>query len=221
MYSRLLRNSLIWVVVLVGVVAVVYTLMGQTGSSKLEVPLCQFVESVKQGQVSKVEIDRSTVNFQLTSNDQQLKTKLEKNTTVYEALNDNGVPPEDSRYPKTEIKSGGFPWGPILTTFLPLLLFGGLLFFIMRQAQGTNSQAMNFGKSRARMFTGTRPGVTFLAVAGVDEAKEELQEVGGFLKWPEKFVALGARIPRGVLLLGPPGTGQTLLAKAGSGEAGA
>ena len=220
MYGRLLRNSLIWVIVLVGVVAVVYTLMGQTGSDKQEVPLGQFVENVKQDQVSKVEISGSTVNYQLTNSEQQLKTKLEKGTTVYEVLKDNGVAPDDSRYPKIEIKGGGFPWGTILINAVPLFLFGGLLIFLMRQAQGTNSQALNFGKSRARMFTGTRPSVTFLDVAGVDEAKEELQEVVEFLKWPEKFVALGARIPRGVLLLGPPGTGKTLLAKAVSGEAG-
>ena len=220
MSGRLLRSSLIWVIVLVGVVAVVYTLMGQTGSSKQEVTLGDFVDAVKQGQVSKVDVDGNKVTYKLTNGDQQFKTKLEKGNTVYEVLKDNGVLPDDSRYPKIDIKGGGFPWSTILYTFLPLLLFGGLLLFIMRQAQGTNTQALNFGKSRARMFTGTRPSVSFLDVAGVDEAKEELQEVVEFLKWPEKFVALGARIPRGVLLLGPPGTGKTLLAKAVSGEAG-
>ena len=85
---------------------------------------------------------------------------------------------------------------------------------------GLNNQALNFGKSRARMFSGSRPTVTFLDVAGVDEAKEELKEVVEFLKYPEKFAALGARIPKGVLLVGPPGTGKTLLAKAVAGEAG-
>jgi cell division protease FtsH len=218
MYGRLLRNSLIWVIVLVGVVAVVYTLMGQTGSSKQEVTLTQFVEDVKQGRVSSIEVDGNKVTYKVTSGDQQFKTKLEKGDTVRQALEANGVTLEET--PKIEIKSGGFPWATILLNVVPLLLFGGLLLFLMRQAQGTNTQAMNFGKSRARMFTGTRPGVTFLDVAGVDEAKEELQEVVEFLKWPEKFVALGARIPRGVLLLGPPGTGKTLLAKAVSGEAG-
>jgi len=107
----------------------------------------------------------------------------------------------------------------ILGTFLPLLIFGGLLFFMLRQAQGSNNQAMSFGKSRARLFTGDKPTVTFQDVAGVEEAKEELQEVVEFLQEPEKFVALGARIPKGVLMVGPPGTGKTLMARAVAGEA--
>ena len=91
---------------------------------------------------------------------------------------------------------------------------------MMRQAQGTNNQALSFGKSRARMFLGNKTVVTFNDVAGVDEAKTELQEVVEFLKYPEKFNSLGARIPRGVLLVGPPGTGKTLMARAVAGEAG-
>ncbi len=96
----------------------------------------------------------------------------------------------------------------------------GFILFMMRQAQGTNNQAMSFGKSRARMFLGNKTVVTFNDVAGVDEAKMELQEVVEFLKYPEKFNSLGARIPRGVLLVGPPGTGKTLMARAVAGEAG-
>src|SRR6188768_3424297 len=110
--------------------------------------------------------------------------------------------------------------GLLLTAVLPLLIIGGFIFFMMRQAQGTNNQALSFGKSRARMFLGNKTVVTFADVAGVDEAKTELQEVVEFLKFPEKFNSLGARIPRGVLLVGPPGTGKTLLARAVAGEAG-
>src|SRR5450830_754389 len=108
----------------------------------------------------------------------------------------------------------------LVGALLPVLLIGGFLFFMMRQAQGTNNQALSFGKSRARMFLGNKTVVTFEDVAGVDEAKTDLQEVVEFLKYPEKFNTLGARIPRGVLLVGPPGTGKTLLARAVAGEAG-
>jgi cell division protease FtsH len=110
--------------------------------------------------------------------------------------------------------------GLLITALLPVLLIGGFIFFMMRQAQGTNNQAMSFGKSRARMCLGNKTVVTFNDVAGVDEAKQELTEVVEFLKYPEKFNSLGARIPRGVLLVGPPGTGKTLLARAVAGEAG-
>ncbi len=108
----------------------------------------------------------------------------------------------------------------LISALLPVLLIGAFFFFMMRQAQGTNNQAMSFGKSRARMFLGSKTVVTFADVAGVEEAKQELTEVVEFLKYPEKFNALGARIPRGVLLVGPPGTGKTLLARAVAGEAG-
>ena len=114
-------------------------------------------------------------------------------------------------------------WVGVLTALgyiLPFLFLGGAFFFIFRQAQGSNNAAMSFGKSKARMFTGDHPTVTFADVAGVEEAKEELEEVVEFLREPQKFISLGARIPKGVLLVGPPGTGKTLLAKAVSGEAG-
>jgi cell division protease FtsH len=111
-------------------------------------------------------------------------------------------------------------WGTQALTILPLLIFGGLLFFMVRQAQGSNNQAISFGKSRARMFSGDKPTVTFDDVAGADEAKQELSEVVEFLREPEKFISLGARIPKGVLMVGPPGCGKTLLAKAVAGEAG-
>ncbi|MBI3761901.1 MAG: ATP-dependent zinc metalloprotease FtsH [Chloroflexi bacterium] len=114
-------------------------------------------------------------------------------------------------------------WGNIIALLgytLPAIFVVGIIYFMLRQAQGTNNQALSFGKSRARMFTGDQPTVTFEDVAGAEEAKEELQEIVEFLKEPEKFISLGARIPKGVLLVGSPGTGKTLLAKAVSGEAG-
>ena len=120
-----------------------------------------------------------------------------------------------------EVKgSTGFNWGGLLLNFLPLVLFGVLLFWLFRRAQGANSQAMSFGRSRARLFPANTPTVTFDDVAGEEEAKQEVHEVVDFLKSREKFESLGARIPRGMLLVGPPGTGKTLLARAIAGEAG-
>jgi cell division protease FtsH len=108
----------------------------------------------------------------------------------------------------------------ILPNLLIFLILGGLFWYVLRQTQSGNNQAMSFGRSKARMFSGDKPSITFVDVAGVDEAKQELTEVVEFLKYPEKFTALGARIPKGVLLIGPPGTGKTLLSKAVAGEAG-
>jgi cell division protease FtsH len=121
---------------------------------------------------------------------------------------------------ENETPSDWSNWIALLGYTLPALFVLGIIWFMLRQAQGSNNQALSFGKSRARMFTGDQPTVTFDDVAGVEEAKEELQEVVEFLKEPEKFISLGARIPKGVLLVGPPGTGKTLMAKAVSGEAG-
>jgi len=119
-----------------------------------------------------------------------------------------------------KVKPSGFEWGGLLISFLPLIFIGGLLFFLFRRAQGANRQAMSFGRSRARLFPANTPTVTFDDVAGIEEAKQEVHEVVDFLKSREKFQALGARIPKGMLLIGPPGTGKTLLARAIAGEAG-
>src|SRR5690606_11539462 len=112
-------------------------------------------------------------------------------------------------------------WSMIIPTLLPILIFVGLWFFLINQMQSSGNKAISFGKNRARLYTAEgKSKVTFEDVAGADEAKEELVEIVEFLKQPRRFTELGARIPKGVLLVGPPGTGKTLLSKAVAGEAG-
>jgi cell division protease FtsH len=183
----------------------------------------QLAEAIRRGDVKRVIVDENELEVVFSNGDRRM-TRKEPTATAIEQLMALGVTPEQlaSAAVVWEIKQPS-DWNTVLslvTYLLPGLVVVGLIFFMLRQAQGTNNQAMAFGKSRARMFTGDQPAVTFQDVAGVEEAKEELQEVVEFLKEPEKFISLGARIPKGVLLIGPPGTGKTLLAKAVSGEAG-
>jgi len=177
---------------------------------------------IEQGNVSQIIQDEDTL--QVTINGEEKIAVKESGTSLIEQLIAYGVTTDDLNPDviSIEIKQPG-PWSDILYilgSILPFIIVGAAFFFIFRQAQGNNNAAMSFGKSRARMFSGDHPKVTFADVAGVDESKEELQEVVEFLKEPQKFIALGARIPKGVLLVGPPGGGKTLLAKAVSGEAG-
>jgi cell division protease FtsH len=224
MYGRWLRNSFIYLLILVAVVAIVFTVLRGSGESKQDESLDGFVAHVQQGEIKKVEVDNETLIYELEGEDTKYQAKMEKGDTVRGVLGEADPPVKigDANYPDVEIKEPS-PWTNYLTlfiNFLPIIIILAIVFFFLRQAQGSNNQALSFGKSRARMFSGTRQSVTFLDVAGVDEAKEELKEVVEFLKYPEKFAALGARIPKGVLLVGPPGTGKTLLAKAVAGEAG-
>jgi cell division protease FtsH len=150
------------------------------------------------------------------------KSRKEAGVSIFTTFEKLGVTKTELDEIEIEVVPPGIwsDWGTLVITILPLVIFGALLFFMVRQAQGSNNQALSFGKSKARMFSGDKPTVTFDDVAGAQEAKQELAEVVEFLREPEKFISLGARIPKGVLMVGPPGCGKTLLAKAVSGEAG-
>ncbi|MFC2002365.1 ATP-dependent zinc metalloprotease FtsH [Chloroflexota bacterium] len=206
------RSSLIYIVILVAAVALVSQWWSAPEKPE-EIPLSEAITMSQQKGIEKILIEENLLLI-TTIDGTELKTFKENNATIYEieGLELEGV--------EVEIKgSSGINWGGVLINFLPLLLFGALLFFLFRQARGANSQALSFGRSRARLFPANTPSVTFDDVAGEDEAKQELREVVDFLKSREKFQSLGARIPRGVLLVGPPGTGKTLLARAVAGEA--
>ena len=218
MGSRWMRNSFVYLLILVAVIAIVVAFFRPSSGGSSEDNFSQVIADAKAGAIAKIEVDNN--DLKVTKQDGSTYTsRKEDGASIATILDDNEVDVSKLPIEVKEPSSLGNFLGLALN-FLPILIFIGLIFFMMRQAQGTNSQAMSFGKSRARMFTANKPSVTFVDVAGVDEAKQELQEVVEFLKYPEKFVALGARIPRGVLLVGPPGTGKTLLARAVAGEAG-
>ncbi len=224
MNPKFMRNGLLMLVLVIGTAALLFTVLN--GSTQPNtVGYSQFLADVQNGRVDKVVHMGETLTVTLkgtppTSYDTTVPGVL---TQVWQDMQ------AAARAGSLNLPAGIYEatpapdtsWlGLVLTGLLPLLIIGGFIFFMMRQAQGTNNQAMSFGKSRARMFLGNKTVVTFNDVAGVDEAKAELEEVVEFLKYPEKFNSLGARIPRGVLLVGPPGTGKTLMARAVAGEAG-
>ncbi|HUT96738.1 MAG TPA: ATP-dependent zinc metalloprotease FtsH [Dehalococcoidales bacterium] len=213
MKSNWMRNSLIYVIILVAAVVLLYQLF-PTSAKPTEVGLEQAITMSQEGEIAAIIVDDG--ELLLTTLDGRELVTATGNLSLVE-LQELGLNLKDVDY---KVKPAGFDWGSILISFLPLLLFGALIFFLFRSARGANSQAMSFGRSRARLMQGSTPTVTFDDVAGVEEAKQELHEVVEFLKSREKFQSLGARIPKGILLIGPPGTGKTLLARAVAGEAG-
>jgi cell division protease FtsH len=216
-----MRNGIVMLVLVAATAALLYALI-QPAQASSE-PYSQFRQDVQNGLVK--EVDRQDTTLTVTKTNGSTYTSVADDTTagmgstIWDWLVAAGKPGSSVIYKSVPPADTGWIM-LLLSTLVPVGLVVLLIFFFMRQAQGTNNQAMSFGKSRARMFLGNKTVVTFADVAGVDEAKTDLQEVVEFLKYPEKFNSLGARIPRGVLLVGPPGTGKTLLARAVAGEAG-
>jgi len=205
------RSGLVYIIILIAGVALA-TFLFSGPQKPTEVPLSEVITLSNQHQIQKIEVEGQWLY--ITEEDGTKVRSFVGNTSIFDikGLDLTGV--------ELDILPGGIDWGNMLVTVLPILLVGGLLFFMLFRVRGANNQALSFGRSRARLTPPAKPTVTFDDVAGVDEAKQELQEVVDFLKSRERFQSLGARIPRGVLLVGPPGTGKTLLAKAVAGEAG-
>jgi cell division protease FtsH len=220
------RSSIIYILLAAAIIILIFYSFNQSNTSPETLSINQVAADVQAGKVSRIieEQDKITVIYGTGTQEIQKLAHIESVATLVQQLKDLGVT-SDQLSPDhlfIEVKPPSV-WVGLLSSLgyiIPFIILGGVFWWVFRQAQGSNNAAMSFGKSRARMFTGDQPSVTFNDVAGVEEAKEELQEVVEFLREPEKFISLGARIPKGVLLVGPPGTGKTLLAKAVSGEAG-
>ncbi len=221
MDSKWLKNGFVYLVITVAILAIVFTLFTPPSRQTTTVSLTEFIAAVSESAWKDGYPSVIVSNDHLIAEigEERLTTRKLDEMDVLETLHSRGVP--DDKIKLTVREPSQFSnLLPILGTFLPIVIFGGILLLMMRQAQGTNNQALSFGKSKARVFKSNKPTITFAEVAGVEEAKEELQEVVAFLKYPERFQALGAQIPKGVLLVGPPGTGKTHISRAVAGEAG-
>jgi cell division protease FtsH len=217
-----LRGSRIfYAILLVGLAAFLYTYLFANRDQTETVDITTIASMARAGEVKKISVLEDDLKIELRDG-RKLTSRKETEAGIVETLRYLGVDEQHLSQIDVQFEPpsrwGG--WMTLVGTLLPLVLIIAFFWFIFRQAQGAGNQAISFGKSRARMFSGDKPTVTFGDVAGVEEAKQELYEVVEFLKEPEKFISLGARIPKGVLMVGPPGCGKTLLAKAVSGEAG-
>ncbi|MCL5003988.1 MAG: ATP-dependent zinc metalloprotease FtsH [Patescibacteria group bacterium] len=217
-YNRdLIKNLILYGAVFLILISIIFTFAAPPNPTPSE-PLSQVFSQAQKGEVKKISVNGNNLEVTLNSG-QTYTSRKEDGSSLVDELQKAGISPAGLNI---EIKDDttSSRWFDILGSLLPIVLMIGFFLLLMRQARGASDSIFSFGKSRAKLFSKDKPEVTFANVAGVDEAKRELSEVVEFLKEPEKFRRLGARTPKGVLLLGPAGVGKTLLARALAGEAG-
>ena len=221
MGSGWFRTGLVYLLILVAVAALIFSISRPKKSEGI--PITLLAEEIKAGKVEFITVKGDdTLKIKYKNKKEVAVSHKESGVGIIEILQSLGVTDEQLATVNIEYKpsSNWSSWLTILGSVLPVLVVGALFYFLIRQAQSGSNQNLSFGKSRARMLSGDKPTVTFDDVGGLEEAKQALQMIIRFLKEPERYMALGARIPKGVLLTGPTGSGKTLLAKAVSGEAG-
>ena len=218
--GKIVKNIIL---ILIGFLILTAVFSSFTGNDKVKnVPVSEVTNLVQANKLEWVEVNGDTVTAKLRDSDTKLAARLGENTEFITLLKDSGVSPDTIRGLKVEYKNGsvaGNLAGSVLPFLLPFILISLVIYFLMRQVQGTNNRALSFGQSTVKLSDERKNKVRFADVAGSREAKEELKEIVDFLRFPQKFLALGAKIPKGVLLLGSPGVGKTLLARAVAGEA--
>ncbi|MGZ8347011.1 MAG: ATP-dependent metallopeptidase FtsH/Yme1/Tma family protein, partial [Allosphingosinicella sp.] len=209
-----MKSLLIWAAIILGLILFVQMMGGSSTAARDSIPYSEFLNRVEEGTVRQVVIGKEVISGRTTNNETFRTNAPPQDTQLIARLREKGVAFEAQPEAQTSV------WTYLLVQSLPFLLILGIAFFVMRQMQkNAGSGAMGFGRSKAKLLTEKHGRVTFDDVAGIDEAREELQEIVEFLKDPTKFARLGGKIPKGALLVGSPGTGKTLLARAIAGEA--